>query len=1006
MSYPRGSEWRLWDLHCHTPESFDWKGESVAPEKLAEAVIAAMKKTGVHVFAIQDHWTFAGYEAVAKHLSAYPEALGERQVFPGIELRVEAPVDYLLNIHVLFPEQTPVHRLNTFLGKLRLSNKQPPTRENMIAFARALDEAKLKLHGASDADRENPEKMLYVAYQTAKVSRESLWEALDETFGKTEYLVLMPWSTSNGLEKLDWKKHVSDIDVFMKRSHMFETRTLSFSELFRGIRTAKNEGFIDTFTRALGGRPKPVYAGTDAHSFKDYGRYPSDRKTWIKADPTFAGLRQTLIEPAERVFIGAEPDKLASVRLNPTKYVSRITISRNPQSTLGEKWFNVDLPLNHGLIAVVGNKGSGKTGLVDALALVANADCPELPFLSETRFRSPPNRAAHFTAELTWADDTRDRRNLSTARDLSAPPRIKYLAQDQIETLCNEISREGRGSQFEAELRKVILSHLPEHERLDATTLDGVLDAKTGPYWSEIRQLRVELADISRRIESYDTDLDPAFALKLRQELQLREAELAALEAKKPVQLAPPTGSSPEMEQASAKLKELLQQQINLDQRRATLLARQKELATKRADILTVETEIRALQKHIHQVEERIAATASRWQMDLKVILTVQIREDLLHAELRSVIEESANVDAQLTSKAGGINSLLAHVADEIRTVRGAMEGPAKAYAESMHLLDEWNAKRAAIIGRPGALGTIEHLRAEVRRVAETVPAERKAAWKELENVAGTILSKVEAIVKIHQELFSPVQRFVEQTEVSASLNLRFDIRTKPEEFAERFFAIVSQQKRGSFYGTEQGRARLDSLLGKRTFDDGKDSLAFANDVYGSLERDGEAVRSPREQLRKAQSLSGLLQFIFGFEYLQPHYTLTLDGKAIELLSPGEKGALLIVFYLLLDPDNIPLVVDQPEHNLDNESVYRLLVPCFRMARSRRQVVLVTHNPNLAVVCDAEQVIHAHIDKADGNRIDYTSGAIENPRVNELVVNVLEGTWPAFDNRGSKYQAP
>jgi hypothetical protein len=64
---------------------------------------------------------------------------------------------------------------------------------------------------------------------------------------------------------------------------------------------------------------------------------------------------------------------------------------------------------------------------------------------------------------------------------------------------------------------------------------------------------------------------------------------------------------------------------------------------------------------------------------------------------------------------------------------------------------------------------------------------------------------------------------------------------------------------------------------------------------------------------------------------------------------------------------------------------------------------MVTHNPNIAVVCDAEQIIHASIDRANNNRITYTTGAIEDPTINKLIVNVLEGTRPAFDNRGSKY---
>ena len=69
----------------------------------------------------------------------------------------------------------------------------------------------------------------------------------------------------------------------------------------------------------------------------------------------------------------------------------------------------------------------------------------------------------------------------------------------------------------------------------------------------------------------------------------------------------------------------------------------------------------------------------------------------------------------------------------------------------------------------------------------------------------------------------------------------------------------------------------------------------------------------------------------------------------------------------------------------------------------RRQIIIVTHNPNLAVVCDADQVIYSSIDKEDGNRVAYVSGGIENPVISKHVVDVLEGTMPAFDDRDRKY---
>jgi len=128
-----------------------------------------------------------------------------------------------------------------------------------------------------------------------------------------------------------------------------------------------------------------------------------------------------------------------------------------------------------------------------------------------------------------------------------------------------------------------------------------------------------------------------------------------------------------------------------------------------------------------------------------------------------------------------------------------------------------------------------------------------------------------------------------------------------------------------------------------------------------------------------------------------------MGEKELNQLSPGERGTLLLVFYLLVDKEQIPLVIDQPEENLDNQTVFELLVPCIKETKKRRQMIIVTHNPNLAVVCDAEQIICASLDKFDNYRMEYLAGAIENPLINRAIVNILEGTRPAFNNRDSTY---
>jgi ABC-type lipoprotein export system ATPase subunit len=128
-----------------------------------------------------------------------------------------------------------------------------------------------------------------------------------------------------------------------------------------------------------------------------------------------------------------------------------------------------------------------------------------------------------------------------------------------------------------------------------------------------------------------------------------------------------------------------------------------------------------------------------------------------------------------------------------------------------------------------------------------------------------------------------------------------------------------------------------------------------------------------------------------------------MGKKQLQQLSPGEKGALLLIFYLLLDKDNKPLIIDQPEDNLDTQSVSRILVPFIKKAKARRQIFMVTHNPNLAVVADAEQIIHVNIAKEKDHAVSIKSGSIENLEINTSIVDILEGTMPAFRQRDQKY---
>ena len=115
------------------------------------------------------------------------------------------------------------------------------------------------------------------------------------------------------------------------------------------------------------GLDKPLIICSDNHNVKEYSiKVP----LWFRADPTFRGLLMVLREPHDRVYIEPNPKKqLASSRIRPSTFAGfHFSVKRG--APFSEKWFNGSIAFNPGLIAIVGNKGSGKSALADTIGLL------------------------------------------------------------------------------------------------------------------------------------------------------------------------------------------------------------------------------------------------------------------------------------------------------------------------------------------------------------------------------------------------------------------------------------------------------------------------------------------------------------------------------------------------------------------------------------------------------------------------------------------------------------
>ncbi len=166
------------------------------------------------------------------------------------------------------------------------------------------------------------------------------------------------------------------------------------------------------------------------------------------------------------------------------------------------------------------------------------------------------------------------------------------------------------------------------------------------------------------------------------------------------------------------------------------------------------------------------------------------------------------------------------------------------------------------------------------------------------------------------------------------------------------------------------------------------------------------APYAPTQQAKFRAWSKQFAHWLFGTDHITVRYEISYDGVDIRQLSPGTRGIVLLLLYLALDDsDDRPLIIDQPEENLDPQSVFNELVALFVAAKARRQVIIVTHNANLVINTDADQIIVATAGPHPSGGlppIAYFAGGLENAEIRRAVCDILEGGEDAFRERARR----
>ncbi|MDR2191258.1 MAG: hypothetical protein LBO62_00045, partial [Endomicrobium sp.] len=513
-----------------------------------------------------------------------------------------------------------------------------------------------------------------------------------------------------------------------------------------------------------------------------------------------------------------------------------------------------------------------------------------------------------------------------------------------------------------------------------------------------------DITGINKEIVLYENRLSPSYKKNIEDNLKKRRDDLLRIEKSKPIEIAKPQEDKQKTEEYEKQLALVngtindLQQEINNKKQELTIINKQIQSLKDLQEIAN------STVKKINEFNASAHITAKELNLPETFFeINYSFNNDELQKQLKELMEKKNLINEVLisTGDVSDNNTLYiklenANKQKELIILKASSQE--KDYQKYLSDLSVWEKNKQSIIGDIKSENSIEYLKEENRKIRE----EYQKRYEELQKLR---LSKIEEIYnqkKRKSEIYSELYKSIENTvdtiigDSSDKINFNINFSFKDKHFTDLIIDNINLRMVGKFQGKEKAYTKITSLIKQTDCNDYNNIKNFLNELFSDIYNDLE------KSVHKYQDKESYYNLLCSLDYVDIEYSLRMGNITLDNLSPGEKGILLLIFYLALNKEEIPLIIDQPEDNLDNQSVYNSLVPVICEAKKRRQIIIVTHNPNIAIACDAEQIIYSQMNK-NTNKITYEAGSIENSSIRTHIIDVLEGTMPAFDLRTLKY---
>lgn len=769
----KGSIWRIWDLHVHSPESY---GGDYA------TFIANVKKCNAAVIGINDYSSIKGYEEVIKL-----GGITDKVIFPVVEFRMHTllssrrnPNGVRINFHIIFDNDPTVFpKISTWIASLKCFDEKG----NNAQLGTVADLSKVSF----DFDKVIDSLKEFNLYDVHSI-------------------VWLPYDEYGGIDEID-----PATDAFFKlslinKSHIIGSSTKKQIDFFKWEDEKYNtEQYEEWFNK-----PKPCIKGSDAHKI-DYPfgdlmnpqSQPTERHCWINADTTFKGLKQIIVEP-DRVFIGDEPDLLKRVRGNKTKFIKSLSIKKVVGATVDDVWFdNFYIELNSALVAIIGNKGGGKSAITDIIGLCGNThqEPSNFSFLNNNKFRKPKpfNLSERFEATLLWEDETPVTKILNENPDMVLAERVKYIPQNFLERLCANIESDD----FEKELKQIIYSHTPNDKRLGKSSLDELINYKSSLVNADISQIQADISNLNLEIVILEKKATDDFKKSIQNQLEIKQGELTAHASIQPKK--PEAGSESEKSNELVEKLTLLRERINtleediavLKKNKSTLSIKKEELARSLQYYNNLDEQLKKFQIKDNEFVQILIKNGIP-QTD---VFSYKIDTTKISTLMGHLAKEITDIDALLDiEREESKTNQVKKTNEELKQGQEVLDKPAKEQQKYLDDLKNWEAKKKELEGSDEIEGTLRFYESQLNYLNEKLIPELTRKYSERKNLVSSLYSKKLSLIEIRKDLFQPVTQFINDfKELKERYDVKIDVALELRFFADNFFDYVNREEQEHF---------------------------------------------------------------------------------------------------------------------------------------------------------------------------------------------------------------